>query len=384
MRKRIITILCLVVVLALIGILTIRASERISGLIQPAVIKDVPLTWQSVKSSYLYEALTAKEKIIYHQITDLLDQHRGGEIILEQPIDVLSMCRIDNSLTSEREEYWYYFGSYTFNEDNELVEVDKDNTLIKETVDGINDKKLIYKIIIFIDSETYQREMALYYEQDLLTLKKKWDEQGLRYEAREAIWTMRNGEEVFDFYQTLKNDVASFIDTDLSYYVRIDEEIEETLQSIINDMPKDLNQEESVYYFGQWLVDNMVYDYEAREYILISRDTEKCDVRKVVSSSRNTAVLTKEGVCAGITSVLATLCKMVGIEAINETVIVKYSQGFYGGLHVWTVVKIDDELFYTEPTAAVAGKERFMLRTKEMHYSRFPGFEPIFDLFEDS
>lgn len=328
-------------------VIYVLQEQRYRAAIKPVEITDIPVSYQLTETQFYYQQLTAEEKKIYGQVKKLLDQHKNGEIVLEQPINAKSYFHIESSLRYDGISYWYLAFLFPFS---------ADNTQVIPANEQYSEEKKIDKLFLFIDSDKVQREMIALSEEDVANSKK------------ESADT--------DLYQSIKELTDYLMKEQDSYYDQVNEKIENNLQQIIDDMPKGLNQEEAVQYFSQWLVDHMVYDPTIAKYITTG-DLVGYDLRRQISAGSITSINDRTGVCTGFSLILTTLCNRVGIESyivLGNTP---------GGRHGWAAIKIGDETYYKDPTSEIEYKKIEPLQTEVQFYQHFNKiYKPFSDLFQ--
>lgn len=312
--------------------------------IKPVDIADIPVTYQPLETQFYYKQLTEEEKKIYREIKKLLDQHKGGEIVLEQPINAKSYFHIESTLRYDGINYWYL--AY-------LIPFSSDNTQVIPANEQHSEEKKINKMLLIIDSDKFQKEIPAVSKEDITNSKKASTE----------------------IYQNIKDAIDYLVDDRYSYYDQVNKEIKSNLQQIIDSMPQGLNQEEAVQYFSQWLVDHMAYDPIIAKFITTG-DLVGYDLKKQISAGSITSINDRIGVCTGFSLILTTLCNWVGIESyivLGDTP---------GGRHGWVAVKIGDETYYKDPTSEIENQKVMPLQTEVQFYQYFHKiYKPFTDLF---
>ena len=349
---------CVIVVLLAIVVIAALGNQKYHQkdlenrqAIKPVEVADVPVTYEPVDTRFYDKQLTIQEKKIYNQITERLDQCKSGEIVLEQPIDARAYARIVTMLKYDRETYWYLYGIFPFDKENMLVDIDF-MVPAKE--------RNIYKMIFWIDSDKFRKEMTTYDKKNAENVKRAAEDLSSDPEA----------------YKKAKEIADTIIDDNPSYYERTNKEIERNLQQIIDDMPKGLNQKEAIQYFAQWIVDHMTYESTVAKY-LDTGDYAEYDPGKAFSSESVVSINTKQGTCGGFSLILVTLCNRVGIDAY-----VVRGEAFGEG-HAWTAVKIGGETYYKDPTFEVGDKKVKFLATELQFYQYFcTTYKPYSHLFK--
>lgn len=333
-------------IIFLISVVTyVLQGQKYSAAIKPVKIADIPVSGQLLETQFYYQQLTEEEKKIYEEIKERLNQHKGGEILLEEPINAKSYFHIESSLRYDSISYWYLAYLFPFS---------SDNTRVIPANEQASEEKNIDKMLLMIDSDKFQKEMSTVSEEDVANSKK----------------------ESTDTYQNMKDAIDYLTDNQDSYYDGIDEKIKKNLQQIIDNMPTGLNQEEAVQYFSQWLVDHMVYDPTIAKYIMTG-DLVGYDFRKQISAGSITCINDRVGTCTGFSLILTALCNQVGIESyvvLGDTP---------GGRHGWAAIKIGDETYYKDPTSEIENHKVMPLQTNVQFYQYFhKTYKPFSDLFQ--
>lgn len=293
--------------------------------------------------------MNIEEEMIYKEVKALLDQHQGGEVLLEESINAKSYFRIESALRYDYPSYWYLAYLTPFNGDNQQVfPVDEQK----------NEEALITKMILTIDSNIFQEEMQMFTKEDVTIILENSKKNA---ENSEIYWDLRESVDILN------------TDVDRLYYEKINETIENNLQQIIDDAPQNMKQEEAVQYFSSWLVKNMQYDEMMKRYITTG-NLEGYDLRREISAG---SINDGEGTCTGFSLILMALCNRVGIEAyvvLGET---------EDARHGWVAIKIEDNIYYKDPTSEIEYRSVWALAREEQFYNYFHrDYEPFIDLFE--
>ncbi|WMJ23389.1 hypothetical protein RBG61_01620 [Paludicola sp. MB14-C6] len=344
MKKKIAIAITSAILLVLIAIGVLEA-QRYHIAIEPVKVPDISVTYQSVDTQFYYQQLTQEEKEIYEKIKQLLDQHKGGEIVLKQPINARSYYHIESALRYDSITYWYIAYLLPFN---------SSNTRVLPHLEQHSEEKMIEKMLLLIDSDKFQKEVLPASEDDAAKIKEN---------------------KTVDTYQIAKDFIDYQMDDLESYYEEVNQKINVNLQQIINEMPKNCNQEEAVQYFSQWIVDHMVYEPTIEKF-LTTKDIVGYDLRKEISAGSITSVNDRKGTCTGFSCILKNLCNRVGIDAyivLGDTP---------NGRHGWVAIKIGDKTYYKDPTAEIGIKKVNPLQTNVQFYQYFNNaYKPFTDLF---
>lgn len=323
-QKYIIIVLIAITILCAVIYIVSANKSKISS---KSKIQDLPLTYEYVETNFYYEQLTPVERNVYDKLTEKLDAYEGGEILLDKKISVNSLSRIADAMRfNDRNNYFYSLFTYPFTDDNKLV-----NWYPNQSKEEL-EKKQIRKILLDIyigENDTRLNNLNL---------------------TEDA--TVTNFDEQKHIFETIPENLVSKYDT-------VKKETNQMLDDITTNMPKDLNQEEAVNYFSQWIIDNMSYTSS------FTSETQYGDIaNEDVQFSSSLASLTNENaVCAGFAMILSELCKRVGIESY-----VCLGTSSYGGSpadHAWTAVIIGNTTYYTDPTVGVGTQTVSRLKTRD-------------------
>lgn len=282
-KKNLLGIFFMVIVVG--AIVAMGYYSRGAGKVEAAKVKEVPVSFEPITSYYFYEQLSEREKEIYADITGKLDKYEGGEIRLEEPISIKSLDRIIDTIRSDGErKYWYFVVPYCFNKDNMSI-----LTSLEQSEEALKEKS-ISKILIQIDLGENQ---------------KKLDNFKLEYDKKNIV-KLTNYEEFRTILEETKPEEG--------YYFKIDKEIIEIEQQIIDGMPKDITQEEAVQYVSDWMLNNMDYDNDMLK-ISSSSDYTLRQLIEVMESDSKACVVKKKGLCGGLSAFMADVYNKIGIDA---------------------------------------------------------------------
>jgi len=341
MKKKLIIFGCFAILLAM----GIQQHLQHRAFMKPVEIENIPVTFQPIETRHFYNALTDSERRIYYAAVGMLEQYASGEIVLYYPITARSYYRIETALRYDSERHWHLALLWPFDNNFELVSPPSEQR---------NPEAIIYRLLLIVDTEVFRREVSVAPE----PLPEDWEES------------------LEELYRDVLADMVHFSEiTDISFYDVINEQLENIIEKIINNMPEDLNQEEAILYFMQWMVDNMVYD-SVMDRIFSSGGSFFDDINRHLDSSSILSLIEGEGVCAGFSTVLNTLARRVGIDTYMVIGTVP------GGRHTWNVVKIGDGIFYIEPTSDIQRQRVRPLMTREQFYVIHSTHRPFSDLFE--
>ncbi|SCP98307.1 transglutaminase-like domain-containing protein [Anaerobium acetethylicum] len=160
-----------------------------------------------------------------------------------------------------------------------------------------------------------------------------------------------------------------FLESDLKHndYKQINEQITKEKEKVVSLVKRGMTEKETVELFEDWIIQNMEYNYKVLE-----KNDSGLETSQAIGNIQNTSsacILNREGICGGLSDLLVDLCNEVGIEAYSVKGMLSMNQGA-AGLHQWVAVKINQMIFYIDPTRDVSLKTRNTFYTKEQFYSR--------------
>lgn len=330
----------LFIILVIGMIIGIKYSSENSSKMEETKVKEVAVNFEPITSHYLYNQLSKKEKNVYAQIVEKLDNYQGGEILLEEPLSPISIGRVADTIRYDGDRrYWYFAMLYCFNEENMsiLPGLDQSDELLNE--------KNISKLLVQIDLGENQKKLKDF---------------RLEYNDKN-IAKLNNYEELRTILEETKPEEG--------YYEKINQEVEALEQQVIEGMPKQITQEQAVQYMSDWMLENMDYDYEMLElsYSMVGTFQEFADVRK--STSKACAVKRK-GICSGLAAFMADIYNKIGIDANVVLGMAGFNE--QKGAHAWVQVHIGEDTFYKDPTYEnMYGSKKKLWNIKELKERRY-------------
>ena len=289
------------------------------------------VTFEPVSNAFYYDQLNEEEIQVLENVMEKCQTFKGGLIELEEPISFHSYLRIIYTI--------YYDETYRFWPLVMLYPYDVEGRLADEE----SDEKIISKIYVQLTEAT---------ENELLQeLQIEYSEDGV----------IRNEEELISVVEN-----TTFTE---EYYRKTSEQIEEMEQEIISGMSADVRQKEAVFYFCNWIKDNMEYDFEV---MALQEDLEEDTVPYArliyANASYEQSILRKKALCGGFAIILSDLCNQVGIP--SYVVIGEIDVNGQKVQHGWVAVEIGEQTLYIDPTFVSSMKRMDSLSTKSQMESR--------------
>ena len=326
-RKRWVACIALCVVIGTCIGWQVRASKNHATRYESKVNEESLTSFQKNTQDFYYNQLTEDERIVFEQIISLYSDLDKVEITLENPVSVYNISRIADAVReSQRDNYWNFIFTYCFNSQGEIINLD-----INQPEEEFH-KEQISKILVQFESDCEQLEQNI---------------------------------EKINTYDELKK----FLESDLKHndYKQINEQITKEKEKVVSLVKPGMTEKETVELFEDWIIQNMEYNYKVLE-----KNDSGLETSQAIGNIQNTSsacILNREGICGGLSDLLVDLCNEVGIEAYSVKGMLSMNQGA-AGLHQWVAVKINQMIFYIDPTRDVSLKTRNTFYTKEQFYSR--------------
>ncbi|MBE6053967.1 MAG: hypothetical protein E7212_08650 [Clostridium sartagoforme] len=307
-------------------IILITASILIQNNSEKTVQKNIeaiPLNYENIDVNFYYNQLNSTEKNVYDKIINNLNVYKGGEVVLDENISVNNLSRIADAVRFNNDNnYFYSLFTLPLTSDNKLVNWGTNQA--KEELEKMQISKILLQLYIGED-DTRSDDFDL--SDDLV---------------------IRNYDEKKKLFENIPNEL-------ITEYESIKNETNELLENIIANMPKNLNQEEAVNYFSQWLIDNMVYT-DSFTYGTNYGDITNPEIQ---FGSYLSSITNKSAICSGLSMILSELCRRVGID--SYICLGTVSDGGSPFNHAWVAIVIGDTTYYKDPTREVAMKKIYPL-----------------------
>lgn len=289
------------------------------------------VTFESVSNQFYYEQLTNEEKKNCRKLEDSLKNCKGGYIEFERPISHYSFSRIIQTLMyDEIHRNWTFVNAFPTNEEGQILSVDFLN------LENEDEKRTVAGLFLYVDDLSEINNIELFSMQ--LT------DDGKINDAQE-----------FDTWLRSRNFTQE-------KYKKVSEEIKDAEQDIINLLPDHVSEKRAVKLLTQWMKDHMEYGYGNQN----RNSDEIWDVEQSVEYMRLSSeysICERKAVCGGFATVLSKLCNLIGIESYVVLGKVENKRG--SEYHAWVAVKMDQSIYYTDPTYAVVTGTPCWLRSSE-------------------
>jgi hypothetical protein len=347
MKKKIIiaSVICLIAIV-------VMSKISVTETIKEVKLPEVELTGKELPNNFYYNDLTEKEKKAYDTIAERIENFEGGSILLGDEYSVNELNRISNCLIMDGKNYFYAVISNYMTERHELPT----DTYLKDS---------------HLDDERYTDVILwIFCVKDITTIE----------DIDEKTGKLNNYEEIVNSTNINDTEKKAEIIAQLK-------ETDEVIDSIIEGIPDGADQKETIDYFVNWMVKNVVYDYD--EYNAIIKEEESVDSENAAEISEENedkneliatyyketnlvCVTTGKAMCGGFASTLTALCRRVGIDAI--TVI-----GTCNSIgHAVTQVNIDGTIAYIDVSGLwdyTVGRGKMISEKeikKRMHFYDYP------------
>lgn len=289
------------------------------------------VTFEAVSNSFYYDQLNEEELQVFEEIMEMCQTYKGGLIELEEPISFNSWTRVIYTLYyDETYRFWPLVMVYPYDAGGRLVDEESDEKIISK----------MYVQLTEVSENDLLKELKLEYSQNEVLL---------------------NTEE---FVNALENTTLTE-----AYYLEISRQIEEVEQGIVVDMSEDMRQKEAVFYFCNWIKDNMEYDFDVMAYQENLEEATVPYARLVyANASYEQSILRKKALCGGFAIILSDLCNQVGIP--SYVVIGTVDVNGESVEHGWVAVEIGGQTLYIDPTFVSSTKRMDALSQKDQMESR--------------
>lgn len=309
------------------SVIITKVDEKKSQKLNIENVEDIALSYQYINTNFYYNQLNSVEQKVYDKIVENLNNYQGGEIILDENISVNNLSRIADAVRfNSNNNYFYSLFTLPITSDNKIV-----NWNTNQSSEEL-EKNQISKILLEIYIGEDDTRLDNFNVSDDLTIT--------NYDEKKGIFEVIP-DELISKYESIKN------------------ETDKILSDIVSTMPKDLNQEEAINYFSQWIVDNMTYtDTFNLQVNYGDVVNDECQFSSYMAS-----VTKKAAVCSGFAKILSELCSKVGIE--SYICLGTVSNGGTPFNHAWVAIKIGDKVYYKDPTMEVTSQKVYPLKRRE-------------------
>lgn len=314
------------------------ASNDVMDSVNPKV------TFEPVSNSFYYDQLNEEELRVLELILNQCQTYKGGLIELEEPISSKSLLRINYVLHyDETYQFWPLAALYIYDEHN-------------KDISDITDERIVSKIFV-----------------QLVDVSENSKTDAFRFKFTEEM-VLENEEEFIEVLQT------PTITEDK--YWEMSQQIAEIEKEIIAEMPKDIRQKEALFYFCNWIRENMEYNLHVFEVCTTLQYQEPFSNAMYASVAYEPAIIEKKGLCGSFAIIVSRLCNQVGIPAYP--VIGTVDTGGNPMNHGWVAVEIGGNTLYIDPTFVNGmGKMDALANKNQMEKRRNDGRQYVFtDVFE--
>ena len=301
-----------------------NASNEVMDSVNPKV------TFEPVSNSFYYDQLDEEETEVFEMILNQCRTYKGGLIELEKPISSESLLRINYVLHyDETHRFWPLASLYIYDEQN-------------RDISYITDERIVSKIYVQLAEATENsalKEFQYDFSEDMVLLNEE------------------------EFITVLESTTITE-----HYYLKRTEQIAELEKEIISEMPKDIREKEAVFYFCNWIKNNMEYDYSVYELCAGLEREEPFSTAVYANAAFETCIIEKKGLCGGFAIIVSDLCNQIGIP--SYVVVGTMDVNGEPINHGWVAVEIGGKTLYIDPTYVSSMNRMDALATKEQMEKR--------------
>lgn len=288
------------------------------------------VTFEPVSNSFYYNQLNEEEVEVFEMILKQCQTFKGGLIELKEPISLQSLLRINFTL--------YYDEEYRFWPLATLYAYDEQNREVKE----LTEDRIVSKIYVQLAEATENsalKEFQFDFSEDMVLLNEE------------------------EFITVLENTTITE-----AYYLKRTEQIAELEKEIISEMPKDIREKEAVFYFCNWIKNNMEYDYSVYELCAGLEREEPFSAAMYANAAFETCIIEKKGLCGGFAIIVSDLCNQIGIPSYVVVGTIDVNGETIN--HGWVAVEIGGKTLYIDPTYVSSMNRMDALSTKDQMEKR--------------
>lgn len=287
---------------------------------------------QVIKDDFYELQLTQKEKAAYEIMKTRIENFEGGVVEFSEPLNGREYTRVLNTVENSDKDYFYGFFEIPMTNENQYVKYKEDSLdKIKESI--------ISKCILFQLSAKD------------LSQSGEFDDEG--------------------YVTNLKEIEAGITETDEEKKQKILEKeakIDEILNQVVSDLPKEYGTKDAINYFLKWMKDNLSYA-TGIEQEADSIKTMEHVLEKVYVCNNTSAVLDGYALTNGYAKILKKLCNLSGIEAHTVTGIWHKKDAY-----TLTCVKFGDQRIYIDAAGkytANLGNQRYLNELEAKNHLAF-------------
>lgn len=285
-------------------------------------LKAVQLDNPPLKVEYKYEnnylnQLTEKEMGIYEQLINKIDKLDDGVVEFNEPITGIEFLRIKTCVE-------------VFSQETSIAYIYR-----PMTQEGYTPRSLIPGEMAFENEEVYSKCILFIYGSDIRLENVKISDE--------------------DYIINLSDFYVSHVNKKLAMkQLKEEREGQKILDEVINNIPEGSGQLDSVYYFIEWITNNITYDNQSidmlnsQQYDIFGSSSDLFNY--YIFPSSLSSVSKGEALCLGYAKALDYLCKGAGIESRVVIGSLKNKNSFIG--HALTEITIDGKKAYFDLSVA--------------------------------
>lgn len=334
LKRHLKAVMVVLAVITIFGILAYWQRTRILMNSTETKLPNGPRNQEAAESDFYTEQLTEKEKEVYSQMADRLENLEGGVLTFAKPLTGEEYLRITTALENEGGDYFYGFYNIPMTEDDIYVKYEQSDLLsVKEPV--------ISKAILFLSCARGLDEAGTY------------DDDGRVTNLKEIEKELRVNDDV---------KTAQIEETKA--------QTEKILETIIEEMPKEYGEKQAVDYFLQWMEDNLNFASDVGEKALsFSSMQEVFD--EVYVHNNLSCVIEGKATAVGYAKVLSELCKRAGME--SHIVLGVWGRTKTEG-YVFTLVKFGEDNIYVDASGGKGtelAEQKYLSEREAMNHMSF-------------
>lgn len=320
----------LIIGIGAIALLATLARRQTLSNTTESRLANPPRSGEAVQTSFYYDQLVEKERVVFDQIVQCIEERKGGVITLAEPLTGRQYTRVCNALEFDEHNYFYGVVEVPMTADNRYLKYDPKANLMEI------DEPEIEKCILFLYSAEGINEKTTYTEDGHVRQMDRFEE----------ILSQNNEER-------------------LAKINEISEKTNVILDEIIAGIPENYGQKETVDYFLEWMDKNLIFSEMDEEVTTMQGMFEEHYFSAHVS-----CVVDRDGLTSGYAKLLATLCNRAGMEAHVVFGIWHEREGGYA----MTSVKIGEDTVYVDAAGRQApslGNQRYLREDELANHMAF-------------
>lgn len=285
--------------------------------------------------TFYVDQLTVKEKNAYDRIIQHYEEFQGGIIEFDKPLNGTEYTRVLTAIDYGNKNYYYGICDIPMSEDNRYL---------KHELDYVTDIKeeSIKKCILFLGSAKD------------ITTSGIFDDKGY----------VTNLDEVLDGITKVDEKKKQSI-------IENENKINEILQKVVDDMPKEYETKEAIDYFIKWCDNNLSYATDLEKNLASIKNMDDL-LNKVYVCSNTSAVLDGYALNNGYAKTLTKLCNLAGIES-HSVLGIWHKKNAYN----LVCVKFDEEEIYIDAAGKYydsLGNQRYLNKLEAQAHLAFVNY----------